>query len=144
MTAAGSLKLDKAVVHGVKVGYPISADFDIADNLNSDVIQIRKCALKLGSTPLPVNGTINTRPNPSVVDVNLSASECFHSGCGATGLGLRRGIQPECHDRREDDRERSRAGADRPDGLQRQHQRPQSGDDGQADSAGGAACPRSI
>ena len=74
MGAAGSLKLQDAVVHGVKVGYPITADFDVSDNLNSDVIQIRKCDLKLGSTPLSLNGTMNTRPNPSVIDVNLSTS----------------------------------------------------------------------
>ena len=74
MTADGSLKLDDAVIHGVKAGYPISADFDVTDDLTSDVIQIRKGSLKLGSTPLALNGTVNTRPNPSVVDVNVSAS----------------------------------------------------------------------
>ena len=75
MSAAGSLKMENAIVHGVKVGYPISADFDVSDNLTTDVIQIRKCNLKLGSTPLSVNGTVNTHPATSVVDVNLSTSD---------------------------------------------------------------------
>lgn len=74
MGASGSLKLENAVVHGVQVGYPISADFDIADNLNSDVIQIKKCNLKLGSTPLSLNGTVNSHPTPAIVDINLSTS----------------------------------------------------------------------
>ena len=74
MTADGSLKLENAVIHGVQAGYPISADFDVTDDLTNDVIQIRKGSLKLGSTPLAVNGTLNTRPNPSVVDVNVSTS----------------------------------------------------------------------
>jgi len=74
LSAAGSLKLDNAVIHGTRVGYPISADFDIADNLNSDLIQIKKCNLKLGSTPLSMNGTFNSRPNPAQVDMNVSAS----------------------------------------------------------------------
>lgn len=74
MSASGSLKLEKAVVHGVQAGYPISADFDVSDNLNTDVIQIRKCALKLGSTPLSVNGTVNSHPATAIVDVNLSTS----------------------------------------------------------------------
>ena len=74
MSASGSLKLEDAVVRGVKVGYPISADFDISDNLNTDIIQIRKCALKLGSTPLSVNGTVNSHPATSIVDVNVSTS----------------------------------------------------------------------
>ncbi len=73
MIANGSLKFDDAVIHGVQVGYPISADFDVTDDLSNDVLQIRKGALKLGSTPLSFNGTVNTRPNPSVVDVNINA-----------------------------------------------------------------------
>ena len=74
MTADGSLKLENAVIHGVKPGYPIAADFDVTDDLTNDVIQIRKGSLKLGSTPFALNGTLNTRPNPSVVDVNVSTS----------------------------------------------------------------------
>jgi uncharacterized protein involved in outer membrane biogenesis len=74
MTADGSLKLENAVIRGVQVGYPISADFDVTDDLASDVIQIRKGSLKLGSTPLALSGTMNTRPNPSVIDINVSTS----------------------------------------------------------------------
>ncbi len=72
-SAKGSLKLNDAVIHGVQVGYPIAADFDIADDLNADVIQISKFALKLGSTPVSASGTLNTKPNPMIVDVNVSA-----------------------------------------------------------------------
>ena len=74
MAANGSLKLDNAVIHGVQVGYPISAEFDLTDDLTNDVLQIKQGSLKLGSTPLSINGTINSHANPSVVDVNLSAS----------------------------------------------------------------------
>lgn len=74
LTANGSLKLNDAVIHGVQAGYPITADFDLTDDLTNDVIQIRKGSLKLGSTPLAIDGTVNTRPNPSVVDVNLDTS----------------------------------------------------------------------
>ncbi len=74
MSAAGSLKLDNAVIHGSQVGYPISANFDISDNLTNDVIQVKKCDLKLGSTPISISGTFNTRPTPAEVDMNLSAS----------------------------------------------------------------------
>jgi len=73
-SAKGSLKLSDAVIHGVQVGYPIDADFNLADDLNTDVIQISQFALKLGSTPLSINGTVNSRPTPMIVDVNLSAN----------------------------------------------------------------------
>ena len=51
-SAKGSLKLNDAVIHGVQVGYPIEAEFNFADDLNTDVIQISQFALKLGSTPV--------------------------------------------------------------------------------------------
>ncbi|MGC2111783.1 MAG: AsmA-like C-terminal region-containing protein, partial [Candidatus Korobacteraceae bacterium] len=73
-TGSGSLKLASAVIHGVEVGYPISADFDLTDDLTNDLIQIRKCALKLGSTPLAINGTLNTHGTTSLADLNLSTS----------------------------------------------------------------------
>ncbi len=74
LAASGSLKLENAVIHGVQVGYPISADFDIADDLNADVLRVKQGSIKLGSTPLSITGMVNTHPTPSVMDVNLSAS----------------------------------------------------------------------
>ncbi len=74
-SAKGSLKLADAVIHGVQVGYPIEAEFNIAADLNADVMQISKLALKLGSTPISVDGTLNTKPTPAVVDVNANVSD---------------------------------------------------------------------
>ena len=75
MTANGSLKLDKVVIRGVQAGYPIAAEFDLIDDLANDVIQITQGSLKLGSTPISLDGTINTHAATSVVDVNLKASD---------------------------------------------------------------------
>jgi uncharacterized protein involved in outer membrane biogenesis len=74
MAASGSLKLENAVIRGVQVGYPITADFDLADDLASDVLQIKQGALKLGSTPLSISGMINSRANPSLVDLDVNAA----------------------------------------------------------------------
>ena len=74
MAANGSLKLENAMIRGVQVGYPISSEFDLTDDLNNDVLQIKQGSLKLGSTPLSLNGMINSHASTSVVDVNLSAS----------------------------------------------------------------------
>jgi AsmA protein len=74
IAASGSLKLENAVIHGVQVGYPVSADFDLTDDLTNDVLQIKQGSLKLGSTSLSINGMINSHASTSVMDVNLSAS----------------------------------------------------------------------
>lgn len=72
--AKGSLKLNDAVIHGVQVGYPITADFNVTDDLTNDIIHISEGALKLGSTPLSLQGTVNTRATPTVLDVQVSTS----------------------------------------------------------------------
>ena len=74
MSAKGSLKINDAVIHNVQVGYPITADFNVTDDLNNDVIQIGKGEVKLGSTPLAFTGTLNTHGPTTLADVNVSAS----------------------------------------------------------------------
>jgi len=74
MSAKGSLKINDAVIHNVQVGYPITADFNVTDDLNNDVIQIGKGEVNLGSTPLAITGTLNTHAATTVADVNVSAS----------------------------------------------------------------------
>ncbi|HVP42525.1 MAG TPA: AsmA family protein [Terriglobales bacterium] len=74
LASSGSLKLENARVHGTDIGYPIALDYDLSDDLNSDAIHIAKGDLKLGSTPLSISGTLNTRPTPSQVDLRVNAS----------------------------------------------------------------------
>ncbi len=74
MSGKGSLRAENTVIHGVQVGYPITADFNLTDDLANDVVQISQGEIKLGSTPLSVSGSVNTRANPSVVDMNVHAT----------------------------------------------------------------------
>ncbi|HYN15579.1 MAG TPA: AsmA family protein, partial [Terriglobales bacterium] len=69
----GNLTLDKLRLRGVEVEYPITAQFNITDDLNSDLLAIGKGSLKLGSTPLSVTGTVNLRPTPIEIDLRVSA-----------------------------------------------------------------------
>jgi AsmA protein len=73
LASNGTIRVENARIHNVNVGYPIALDYDVADDLTSDVIQIRKGNLKLGSTPISLAGTINSRPNPSQIDLKLTA-----------------------------------------------------------------------
>jgi AsmA protein len=75
VTAKGSLNIKDAVIRNTEVGYSIAADFDIADDLNSDVLQIRQGNVKLGSTPLSIQGTLNSRSTPAIVDLSLAAKD---------------------------------------------------------------------
>ena len=53
----------------------ISADYDINDDLTHDLLQINKGAIKLGPTPVFVSGTVDSKPMPTQVDINLKAHD---------------------------------------------------------------------
>ncbi len=74
LASNGTLKLADARINNVNIGYPITADFNFADNLNTDLLQIHKGDFKLGSTPLSVNGTVNMKPTPAEVNLKLTAA----------------------------------------------------------------------
>src|ERR1043166_5198168 len=74
LTSNGTIRVENARIHKVNAGYPIALDYDVADDLTNDVIQIHKGNLKLGSTPVSLAGAINSRPNPSQIDLKLTAS----------------------------------------------------------------------
>jgi uncharacterized protein involved in outer membrane biogenesis len=70
----GDLKLENGVVRGVKIGYPITADYNLRADLNSDVFTIEKADLKLGSTPISITGIFNAGATPSQMDLKVKAS----------------------------------------------------------------------
>src|SRR5437588_997424 len=74
LASSGTIKLDNPRIRTVNVGYPITLDYDVADELTSDVIQIHRGDIKLGSPPVPIDGTLNTRPAPSQIDLKLTAA----------------------------------------------------------------------
>ncbi len=65
MAANGSLKFADVVVHGTKVGYPITTDFSVDDNLAGDVLDIKKFDAHVGSTSLSAQGRMTQTGSPS-------------------------------------------------------------------------------
>ncbi len=74
LASSGAIRVENARIHNVDVGYPIALDYDVADDLTTDIIQVHKGNLKLGSTPVTIGGTINTRPTPAQIDLRLTAA----------------------------------------------------------------------
>jgi AsmA protein len=73
LSAVGQMSVEQLRVRGLEVGYPISADYEVNDDLGSDVLRITKGAVKLGQTPLFATGTVNMKPTPAELDMNLKA-----------------------------------------------------------------------
>ena len=74
LSATGLMTVEKPRLHGIDVGYPISADYDITDDIANDLLRINKGAIKLGPTPLFLSGTVNSKPTPAQLDINLKAA----------------------------------------------------------------------
>jgi len=74
LVATGKMNLQNAQVSGRTLGYPITADYDLRDDLATDMVTVRNTTLTLGSTPILVYGTVNTKPTPAQVDIRLRAS----------------------------------------------------------------------
>ncbi|HEV8524613.1 MAG TPA: AsmA family protein, partial [Terriglobales bacterium] len=65
----GSLKLTDLRIRGTDVGYPITADYDLVNDPDADLLTIEKATLKLGSTPISITGTVNTGAKPARIDL---------------------------------------------------------------------------
>jgi AsmA protein len=74
LTASGQTNAENLKVHGINLGYPISAQYDLTDDLQSDLLSIRNVLLKLGATPLNISGTVNSASTPAKLDLNLKAN----------------------------------------------------------------------
>lgn len=97
LQSKGSLKLDNANVHGTEIGYPVDVDYDVTDDLANDVIQIANANVKLGSTPISLSGTVNTKSTPSLADLMIKANDVSISEmarlAGAFGVAFNPGMQ---------------------------------------------------
>jgi AsmA protein len=74
LSAAGQMTADNLRVGGLEVGYPIAVDYEVNQDLATDLLTINKGAVKLGQTPLYATGTVNIRPSPVQLDLNLKAN----------------------------------------------------------------------
>ena len=95
LTAQGQTQIQNAKVHGMELGFPVAAQYDLTDDLGADLLTIRNFIMKLGSTPLEMNGTVNSKPTPPVLDVNLKANNVSVAEvtkmAAASGMALSQG-----------------------------------------------------
>ena len=97
MSSVGNIQLNNVRIKGVEIGYPIKADYNISDNLNSDVIKISKCDVNLGPTPISISGELNSHPTPAQLNVQVKASNASITElaklAGAFGVAFNPGMQ---------------------------------------------------
>jgi uncharacterized protein involved in outer membrane biogenesis len=71
LTAVGSMKLENVRVNGLDVGYPITAQYNLAGDPVANVITIVSSTIGLGAAPVSVSGSINLQPTPAELDLKV-------------------------------------------------------------------------
>jgi uncharacterized protein involved in outer membrane biogenesis len=74
LTVQGETNVLNAKIKGMDLGYSIAAKYDLTDDLPADMITVRSMTLKLGATPLEISGTVNAKPTPAQLALNVKAN----------------------------------------------------------------------
>jgi AsmA protein len=74
LTAQGQTEIKNAKVRGMELGFPITAQYNLTDDLVADMLSIQSMLLKLGSTPLELSGSVNSKPTAAVLDIKAKAN----------------------------------------------------------------------
>jgi AsmA protein len=95
LSAQGQTDIQNAKVRGMELGFPITAQYNLTDDLAADMLNIQSLLLKLGSTPLELSGTVNSKPTPALLDIkakanNVSIAEAAKLAA-ASGIALSQG-----------------------------------------------------
>jgi len=95
LMAQGQTEIQNAKVRGMELGFPVVAQYDLTDDLAAELLSIQSLLLKLGSTPLQMSGTVNTKPTPALLDLkakatNISIAEAAKLAA-ASGMALSQG-----------------------------------------------------
>jgi hypothetical protein len=72
-TALGSLKLENVRIKGFDVGYPITAQYNLAADPVTSVITIVSSTIGLGAAPVSLSGSVNLQPTPTELDLHISS-----------------------------------------------------------------------
>jgi len=95
LAAKGETNIQSAKVHGMELGYPISAQYDLTDDLALDVVTLHAVTVKLGEMPVKISGTVNSKASPPLLDVNMQANNVSIAEAGklaaASGMALSQG-----------------------------------------------------
>ena len=95
LTAQGEAQVQSAKLHGMELGYPITAQYDFTSDPAAELLTVRNLTLKLGSAPLMLSGTVDSKSTPALLDLNVRTNNISIAEVGklaaASGIALSQG-----------------------------------------------------
>jgi uncharacterized protein involved in outer membrane biogenesis len=74
LTANGTMNIENMRLENRDLGYPVSVQYNIHDDVPADLLTIDSANVKLGNTPLLLNGTVYSKPTPTQIDLRAKTS----------------------------------------------------------------------
>jgi AsmA protein len=71
LTAQGESQVQSTKLHGMELGYPITAQCDLTNDQAAEMLTVQNLTLKLGSAALMLSGTVNSKSSPALLDLNV-------------------------------------------------------------------------
>jgi AsmA protein len=95
LTAQGQTEIKNPRVHGMELGFPITAQYNLTNDSATELLTIQNLLLKLGTTPVELSGTVNAKPTPAILNIrtkatNISIAEAAKLAA-ASGVALSQG-----------------------------------------------------
>src|SRR5258708_4716054 len=75
LASSGTIKLDNPQIHNVNIGHSVVVGYEFVDERKGGLLQMQRGDLKLGSTPIAIAGTVNSKGAPAQLDLKLKASD---------------------------------------------------------------------
>ena len=95
LTAQGETQVQSAKLHGMELGYPITAQYDFTNDQAAEMLTVRNLTLKLGSAPLTLSGTVDSKSTPALLDLNVRTNNISIAEvaklAAASGIALSQG-----------------------------------------------------
>lgn len=74
LSADGGINVQNVKLSGQDLGYPISLQYNLHDDVPADLLMIDSANVKLGNTPISINGTVNSKSTPAQIDLHAKAN----------------------------------------------------------------------
>lgn len=75
LNSNGSITATDVKIKGAPLGQPVTADYKITSSSGNDVLHVNDATVKIGSTPIHMNGTVDTRRTPAMLNLNVKAND---------------------------------------------------------------------
>jgi uncharacterized protein involved in outer membrane biogenesis len=94
LSCKGNLKLENTVLHGAKMDYPITATYNVEDDVKQKKMVIHSSIVQLGPTTFMASGSVDTAATPAALNVQVKTENSSVTELAKLAGGFGVGFNP--------------------------------------------------